>query len=554
MKHLVVSCILFFLLFCSEQASSQTIIPKKLDSALSGFSKGSDPGFSVAVVQLGETKYARGFGMADLAKQKKNTSSTPFDIASASKQFTAASIYLLEQQGKLNTSDKLSKYFHDFPAYADTITIDHLIHHQSGLRDFSALIWLRDMIINSAYQDADAYQILARQKSLNFHPGDGYSYTNSGYFLLSLIVKQVSGQDLQDFADKNIFKPLKMNHTAFSRSHKVAYKAIGYTFDGKSLNEFHPHDSTIGHSHVYSSVTDWQQWFKEMKDHKLLGDAVWNKMVTAASINNGTDTKYAGGLVNGKYENKAALSHGGDLYGYHSKMIWFPKEDLGIIVMTNKEELYADPVLVKIYQTIYNTTNPVEPVKTEQAAVQIPVTIDTSLYTGTYRSDGDSEVNFEVTAVDSNLRVNQLWDQVDYQVNAANDSLFYIGNDKSISFTFQGLKKGKANKIAVSQENKLTYFTRLAKGIAPGAETIKTYVGRYYNDEIDAYYTVFEEAGKLKIKIGELGYSALGTGKKENYAIIDNGLHFTFHRDKNAKIDGLDLVHLRVSDLHFVKK
>jgi len=552
MKNRATSPILFFILLLANPALSQTIVTKKLDSVLAALSKSTDPGFAVAVVQQGEIKYSGGFGMADLAKQKKNTVNTPFNIASASKQFTAACIYLLEQQGKLKTSDKLSKYFHDFPAYADTITIAHLIHHQSGLRDFTTLLWLKDMKLNSAYADSDAYTILTHQKSLNFHPGDDYSYTNSGYFLLALIVKQVSGQDLQEYAAQHIFKPLKMNHTGFLRNHKAANKANGYIFNGKIFTVLNPSESTIGHSHVYSIAPDWQKWFLEMKDHKVLGDSVWKNMIHPGSTKDGKVTDYAGGLMLGDYKDKATIFHGGDLYGYHSKMTWFPKEELGIIVLINNDELTAESILGAVYHTMYQTKKQVAAVKPEVAAVQATIKIDTNRYTGTYRNNGNSELNFEVTVVGSKLNVNQLWNQVEYPITAVNDSLFYIDGNENITFTFQDAIAGKTSKLTISQNNKLSHYSRLmAKTQDP--ESIKTYLGRYYNDEIDAYYTVFWDAGNLKIKIGESEFKTVRTGEKENYNIIGNGMNFTFHKDKNGKIDGLDLVHIRVSGLHFVK-
>lgn len=191
---------LISLIFLTSNVYSQAISKDRLDSVLSSFSKAEEPGFAISIVHKGETVYAKGFGLADIRTHRRNTIHTPFNIASASKQFTAACIYLLEQQGRLKTTDLLSKYFKALPAYADTITIARLIHHQSGLRDYSTLSWLRDMKTSSTDNDKDIYTILANQQSLNFKPGETHSYTNSGYYFLSRIVTLVSGQDLSEFA------------------------------------------------------------------------------------------------------------------------------------------------------------------------------------------------------------------------------------------------------------------------------------------------------------------------------------------------------------------
>jgi CubicO group peptidase (beta-lactamase class C family) len=557
MKYHLIPYFLFIAFLLPKPALAQTIVPKELDLALSKVVKSTDPGFALSIVKHGQVKYAHAFGMADLAGHRKNNVATPFDIASASKQFTAVCIYLLEQQGKLKTSDKLSKYFPDFPAYADTITIAHLIHHQSGLRDYLTLLALRNMEENAAFNEADAYAKLSLQTKLNFQPGDQYSYSNSGYFLLSMIVKQVSGQDLQEFAETNIFKPLKMYHTAFSRSHKVADKANAYVFDGKAYNEFNPVESTIGHSHVYSPVNDWQNWFNEMNSHKLLGDALWAKMLNPANTNNGTVTEYAGGLVIGNYKDKMAIYHGGDLSGYHSKMIWFPQEDVGIIVLTNDEAVSADNIVDVVYSSMYKTakaTPPARPVKTKPKVAQPSTSIVANRYIGVYRDNGNPEQNFEVTTKDSNLMVTQLWNLVTYPIVADNDSLFHIAHAEGITFTFKDTTAGKASKMELSQNNKLSSYTRLKKPLTPDQGTINGYLGRYYSEEIDAYYTVFQNAGKLKIKMGEMELSLVRIGEKENYHIVGIDMSLLFLRNKEAKIDGMDVEHLRVKGLHLVKQ
>jgi CubicO group peptidase (beta-lactamase class C family) len=557
MKYYLIPCFLFIAFLLPKPALAQTIVPKELDLALSKVVKSNDPGFALSIVKHGQVKYAHAFGMADLAGHRQNNVATPFDIASASKQFTAVCIYLLEQQGKLKTSDKLSKYFPDFPAYADTITIAHLIHHQSGLRDYLTLFALQNMKENAAFDDADAYAKLSRQKRLNFQPGAQYSYSNSGYFLLSMIVKQVSGQDLQEFAQANIFRPLKMYHTAFSHSHKVADKANAYVFDGESYSEFNPVESTIGHSHVYSPVTDWQRWFNEMNSHKLLGHALWAKMLNPASTSNGTVTEYAGGLLIGNYKDKMAIYHGGDLFGYHSRMIWFPQEDLGIIVLTNDEAVSADNVVDVVYSSIYKTAKtaaPARPVKTKPKATQSSISIVPNRYIGIYRDNGNPEQNFEVTAKDSNLVVTQLWNLVTYPIVADNDSLFHIAGVDGITFNFKDTIAGKAGKMELSEKNKLSHYTRLKKPLTPDQATINGYLGRYYGEEIETYYTVFQDAGKLKIKMGEMELSLARIGEKENYHIVGIDMSLLFHRNKEAKIDGMDVEHIRIKGLHLVKQ
>ncbi len=560
MKNYVSICLLVVLMLSGMLLRSQTIISKALDSSLSALSKPNEPGFALAIIQNNKIRYSGSFGMADLSSGRKNKLNTAFDIASMSKQFTAACIYLLEQMGKLNTSDKLSKYFPNLPSYADSITIAHLIHHQSGLRDYKTLFWLRNMEENTAYGNTEVLYLLAKQHALNFTPGTQYSYSNTGYYFLSEIIRKVSGKDLSDFSREQIFKPLHMGHTAFSRTHEVRGKANGYIIDGESFKIDNPRDSTIGQGNAYSIAGDWRKWFTEMKNHKLLGDSVWNKMLSPAQTSDGSPTNYAGGLSIRTYQGKPSIIHGGDISGYHSKMAYFPKEDLGVVILSNNDKLVGDDILEIVYSELFipkKSVNPILPgtIPVETDPVKLPpLRLDSSRYIGNYSLDENKKLIFEIKIANGELIVTQLWDDATYPIEAVSDSLFYIKGNKTISFMFHHAPDGKTKKIGITQDKQLMLASRdedISSRIA--AQNMDEYTGRFYNQEIDAEYTISLDHKNLMLKIGEMEFKIFPKGIKDSYDIIGNGMSMTFKRNK-GQIYGFDLDHVRVKDLHFIKK
>ncbi|HEX7956842.1 MAG TPA: serine hydrolase domain-containing protein, partial [Pyrinomonadaceae bacterium] len=172
---------------------------KKADAFLSQWDKNDLPGCAVGVVRDGRLVYKRGFGMANLEYDIPNTPSTRFNLASASKPFTALSIALLAQQGKLSLDDDIRKYVPEIPKYEDTITIRHLLHHTSGIREYQALIFFGGLGTDNAYSDKAILSMLARQKNVSFKPGTKHQYSNSNYHLLGIIVGRVSGKSLRAF-------------------------------------------------------------------------------------------------------------------------------------------------------------------------------------------------------------------------------------------------------------------------------------------------------------------------------------------------------------------
>src|SRR5688500_8376152 len=218
------------LLAAPALTASQEPITARVDKVFAAYDRKDSPGCALGVYRDGKIEYARGYGMADVQAGVPITPRTIFDIGSTSKQFTAAAVLLLAQQGKLSLDDDVRRHIPELPQYQKPITIRHLLHHTSGLRDYIGLLTLGGANTEGHTTAKQALDAIVRQKALNFEPGAEFLYSNSGYFLLSQIVERVSGKSMRAFAQENLFAPLGMRATHVRDSHKEALsgRAIGY--------------------------------------------------------------------------------------------------------------------------------------------------------------------------------------------------------------------------------------------------------------------------------------------------------------------------------------
>src|SRR5712664_1568967 len=255
------------LVFGNSLAAENTAEEKKtvaVDEIFVDLTKAGSPGCALGVYRDGKMVYSKGYGLANLEQNVPITPQSVFDIGSTSKQFTAASILLLQKQSKLSINDDVRKYIPELPDYRQKVTILHLLNHTSGLRDYLTLMDLAGIHIDSVTTDEDALQIVSRQQALNFAPGSDWLYSNTGFFLLSVIVKRVSGKTLREFAGENIFVPLEMTHTQYRDDHTslIPNRALAYDAKekggGYSLNV--SYFEQTGDGAVHTSVEDLLKW------------------------------------------------------------------------------------------------------------------------------------------------------------------------------------------------------------------------------------------------------------------------------------------------------
>jgi CubicO group peptidase (beta-lactamase class C family) len=326
-------------------AASDPQETKKVDEVFADLAKPGSAGCALAVARDGKIMYEKGYGLANIEEDVTITPKTVFDIGSTSKQFTAASILLLEQRGKLSVNDDVRKYIPELPDYGHKITLLHLLNHTSGLRDYLALFELAGVNIDSVTSDEDALGVIIRQKNLNFEPGSEWLYSNTGFFLLSVIVKRVSGQSLPEFAAANIFKPLGMNQTLYRDQHTSIVPGRALAYDPKEHGEGFTIDVSYfeqtGDGAVHTSVVDLLKWDENFYSAKVGGKGFLAELQEPGKLNNGKPLKYAKGLFVEDYRGLHTVAHGGSWGGYRAQLLRFPDQHFSVACLCNLA--HADP-------------------------------------------------------------------------------------------------------------------------------------------------------------------------------------------------------------------
>jgi CubicO group peptidase (beta-lactamase class C family) len=262
-------------------------------------------------------------------------------VASVSKQFTAAAIMLLAADGKLSLDDDIRKHLPEIPDYGHTITIRHLLHHTSGLRDqWDLLIMARGgRFEENRITEADVLEIVPRQKALNFVPGTEYLYSNTGYTLAGTIVRRVSGKSLRAFADERIFRPLGMTNTHFHDDYNmiVKGKAAGYARVTGGWRVALPNYDTYGATSLFTTVGDLLKWEANRTKPTVGTEAMHRDAATSATLANGDTTGYGLGLAIGPYKGVRVINHGGADAGYRTWSGRVPEHGLAVVVLCNAD-------------------------------------------------------------------------------------------------------------------------------------------------------------------------------------------------------------------------
>jgi CubicO group peptidase (beta-lactamase class C family) len=310
-----------------------------VDRLFAEWSKPGSPGCALGVVRNGRFIYQRGYGMANLDYDIPNSPTMMYYVGSDSKQFTAASIALLALSSRLSLDDDIRKYIPEMPDYGAPITIRHLIHHTSGIRDVYGLMQLAGLPLENTFSDSEAIALIARQRALNFPPGDDYLYSNSGYFLLAQIVKRVTGQSLRVYADERIFRPLGMTRTHFhdDPGHVMKHRAMSYVPDsqgGFRISYLQNFDK-IGAGGLYSTVEDLAKWDENFYTHRVGGEALQQLIHTRGVLNRGDTLKYAFGNNVARYRGLRITEHGGALMGYKAEVLRFPDQHFSVLETCN---------------------------------------------------------------------------------------------------------------------------------------------------------------------------------------------------------------------------
>jgi CubicO group peptidase (beta-lactamase class C family) len=335
---------------CATQA--QQAASPDVDHIFAEFARDDSPGCALGVVRDGQLVLTRGYGSAHLDHSIPNGPDAVYYSGSVSKQFTAAAVALLAVEGRLGLDDDVRRYIPELPAYGAPITIRHLVHHTSGIRDIYTLMSLAGLRMEDVMTDEDALALITRQRELNFTPGDDYLYSNSGYWLLGQVVERVTGQTLSAFAAEHIFRPLGMTRTHFHDDARaiVPGRAMSYGGDARSgfrvayLGNF----DKVGAGGLYTTLGDLARWDANFYNPVIGGRAFLDLMHTRGVLNSGDTIPYAFGIEVRERGGRRIVRHSGSLMGFRADLVRYPDDRFSVLTLCNLGSIdagaYADRV------------------------------------------------------------------------------------------------------------------------------------------------------------------------------------------------------------------
>ncbi|HEX2696055.1 MAG TPA: serine hydrolase domain-containing protein [Acidobacteriota bacterium] len=525
----------------------------KVDKLFAAWDTTVTPGAALAVVRDGKIVYERGYGMASFEDGLVMTPQKVFDIGSTSKQFTAACIAMLVRDGKVGLSDDIRKYLPEMPNYGKVITVDHLLHHTSGLRDYNALLELSGFRADGDCPTVEeAYEVICRQKRLNYLPGAEYSYTNTGFFLLSRIVEKVSGRTLNAFAQERIFRPLGMAHTLFQDDHNqiVRNRARGYERSGGGFRVNMSNWDETGDGNVYTTVEDLALWDQAFYSNAL-GKDLMDTLHTRGVLNDGKKIEYAFGLMIGEHKGLKTVSHGGAWAGYRAGFVRFPDEKFSVICLANLADMNPSGLCMKVAD-IYLAGKIKEAPKADKGkieTVRVPKA-ELEAFAGNYQ-DAKFGQWFPVTFDGDVLRIG--FGSQSFALTPVGRTIFQAPDAPAdVEVEFLPAAPGKPAGALVRILGDEGYILTKEAPFKPMTDReLGAYAGEFVSEELlGARYGIVVEKDGLVVKFRNPIVGALKAMAPDKF--MTSGLNFEFAR-RGGRVTGFDLSVGRAARIEFRK-
>ena len=541
-------CALFVLVsLCSTLTFAQALDSAKVVAgAEKAFDKaakthtGPAPGCAVAVSLNGQTVFEKAFGLAEMEHSIPNTPQTIFESGSVAKQFTAAAVVVLAQDGKLSLDDPVKKYIPELPDYEKPITIRHILTHTAGLRDWGSVMALTgagrgDRVVT---QDL-ALDVIVRQKGLDFTPGSEYSYSNSGYQLAAIIVERVSKQKFGAFVEERLFKPLGMKNSSWRDDYQrlVPGRAQAYTRQGPNgpwrLNM--PIMNVVGNGGMLTTVGDWMKW-NAMLDSRSLGAPLVEALETQGVLNDGRKIRYALGLEVGNYKGIKEVVHSGGTAGYQTYLARFPEKKLSIGALCNGFPPFSGEIVYNIVDEIFGPFPDVA-----KMTDGVTMTEDQlKKFVGIWKNERSRNIN-RVVLEKGELKLNN------NPLKPLASGSFALDADVKMNFTVD--KDGKPIKAEIVNADGSTTVLTPQVEWKPTVADLTAFAGDWYSDEARTTLTFAVEGDKAFIVQPAAFKLELRPIYKDAFFAQGNVIWAT--RDASGKIDRLHVTASRMRDMPF---
>jgi CubicO group peptidase (beta-lactamase class C family) len=466
----VVACLVQVSAIAGQRAEGRA----EVDAIFAAFRGTDSPGCAVAVYRDGRIEYERGYGMASLEHDVPITPASVFYLGSVSKQFTAFAAALAMQDGHLSIDDPIRRFLPELPEYTSRITVRHLVHHTSGLRDYNTLLSIAGRRGDEAFDNPTVLRITARQKKLNFEPGADYLYSNTGYTLLATIVERATKTPFAEYAEKRIFEPLGMRVTHFhvDESRLVKNRAFAFSRQGGRLTLDTPSNERAGAGGVFSSVRDLLHWDENFYTGRVGGRALIDQVQTPGTLNDGSPLNYAWGLQVGKYRGLPIVEHSGSLGGYRAHLMRFPDAHYSLAALCNLSSS-TPGTLLRAVADLDLTDRFTEPKPAPRPAaaasgggqrarasgpLSAPAAAPGNDYAGTFHSE-EAEATFTITARDGHVLLQRDGDSEPTELQPSGSDEFRF-RGMTVRFERDGRKKVTALAVDAGRVRDVRFVKR----------------------------------------------------------------------------------------------
>lgn len=520
----------------------------QVDQLFSQWAKASSPGCAIGIMQDGAILYEQGYGMADLEYNIPITPSTIFHVASVSKQFAAAAMALLELDGKLSVNDDIRKYIPELYDFGETITIRHLIHHTSGLRDQWELLITAGWRMEDVITTQDVLDLVFDQRELNFKPGAEYSYCNTGYTLLGIIVKNVTGKTLREFCDERIFQPLGMTSTHFHDDHReiVPNRAYSYGETEDGYQHLHLLYATVGATSLFTTVGDLLRWEANFFDPQVGAEGFPAAMLRQGTLNNGDTLSYAFGVMVRDYRGLSAVDHSGGDAGFRTHLLHFPEQKFAVTVLSNLASFTPGKLafeIADIFLAEYFTDEPATPTVTltpEQLKV----------FEGTYYGVASaSSLSVEFDAEQGALL---FWRQ--FMLEAVDETHFRLAISPQSLLHFVLPQGETPMQLVLDSPNGRPIVYEKVDAEAPSAEALAAHTGRYFCPELSVQYEILIEEEVLALKRRKYGTVKLLPTITDGFREANGSYDLLFTRNNAGDVTGFALTSGRNRHVRFERQ
>lgn len=515
-------------------------LQRKVDQIFAAFEKPDSPGCALGVMRDGNFIYKKGYGAGSLELGVPITTQSVFYMGSVSKQFTAASVVLAAEQGFLSLDDDIQKYVPELPSYGKTITLREMLHHTSGLRDILSLMFLAGRNSEDVHPTNELLDLLSRQKALNFAPGDEFLYSNTNYFLMSVVIQRTTGKPLSQFAEENIFKPLGMTHTRFYDDRTVVLPGRIPAYAPRQGGGFRVDWSTnydmVGAGGLMSSVEDLLLWDRNFYDNKLGKGSLLKEMQTQGVLNNGKQIAYALGLFISKYRGLPIVAHDGANFGYRTSLLRFPQQKFSVVCLCNLATSNPGDLAYRVADLYLENQLAPNPQPAARAKV------DPQPFAGWYHNV-ESHSAYQLLAADGDIVALGTY----FKARDAN----HFAASSGAEIIFDRAQNG-ATRFTLGLEDAAPQVFERFEPLKPALEQLAQYAGEYSSAELQATYRFAVKDGKLTLATNWQEPSALEPTVRDEFR-SPAGVAIVFRRDAAGHISGCDLFAGRVRNISFTR-